>query len=292
VNVGSGSTTGNNTTRRARSSGADGTASLFRQLEAMDGNMVLGGMMIPMNTGETTTTQSAIPSLNPSSTLCMNRITVSRHMLDCANNIIAYLENPERGLNNAEMDILSHQTMESTVFEVGISAVGISTVPQQDVRNFVQAFQGVVSDAFRQNGISNIQVQQQNSDSQSAMPTVQVYGNVPNNQMLADLISGAVRAAENSAGNADEASGGGAAASASTPAAAAASETGGATSAGSPSRQRQQTTSPTVLAEVVQQMRTVQTRMEPFIQQYYDILANDRNFEVGVSVVFFLFLSN
>lgn len=266
--------------RRSRSSDNASRGQIFRGLDDFN-TMYFGSMTsIPLNVNATQTPPQ-IPTVSPSSTLCMNRITVARHMLQCADNIISYLETPERGLNNTAMDILSQQTMESTVFEVGISAVGDVDIPPNQMQNFVQAFQGAVSAAFRQNGISNVTVQQQPD---TLNPSVQVFGTIPDSAIVtppntsatatpAQESSGASSGSSSTSSSTSESSadsrrqarpGGGGGAS------------GGASGSGS---SRNQTTSTQTLAEVVQQMRAVQRRMEPFLQQYYEILQNDPTYE-------------
>ncbi|CAO1362539.1 unnamed protein product [Diamesa serratosioi] len=248
-------------------------------------NLMMGTFSIPMN-GNIVGAPQTTSSLNPSSTLCMNRITVARYMLQCANNIAAYLENPENGLNNTAMDLLSQQTMESTVFEVGISAVTDSDIPQQDVQNIVQAFQGAVSAAFRQNGISNIVVQHNND----SMPGIQVFGTVPNSGSSSNNNSGATTASATismpihfnnlpGASNFVNPNSNGTA-SASTPSNPSSSTPETSTTTTEPrTTSRQQTTSTQTLGEVVHQMQNVQVRLNPFIQQYYEILLNDPAYE-------------
>lgn len=255
--------------RRSRSSDNAARPQVFRGLDDFN-TMYFGSMTsIPINVNATTPPQ--IPTVSPSSTLCMNRITVARHMLQCADNIINYLETPERGLNNTAMDILSQQTMESTIFEVGISAVGDVDIPHNQMQNFVQAFQGAVSAAFRQNGISNVTVQQQDT----LNPSVQVFGTIPDSAITTPPNTSAT------ATPAQESSG----------ASSGSSSTSSSTSESSadsrrqarPGSSRNQTTSTQTLAEVVQQMRNVQRRMEPFLQQYYEILQNDPTFDESES---------
>uniref|UniRef100_A0AAG5DG44 BCL2-associated athanogene 6 n=1 Tax=Anopheles atroparvus TaxID=41427 RepID=A0AAG5DG44_ANOAO len=282
--------------------GFDGQGNVFRGFDGLD-TMYFGSMTsIPLNVSATNVTQ--IPSVSSSSTLCNNRITVARHMLDCADSILSYLENPSRGLNYSAMDYLSQQTMESTVFEVGISAVGDMDIPHSQMQNFVNAFQGAVSAAFRQNGMSNVTVQQPDGLNGS----VQVFGTVPDFAVLTPPNTSATAtpahegsgtspasASSRSSSNASTSSStssssgsGGAGASSSSSSSSASSST----SESSAESRRQarpgpfnnQTTSTQTLGEVVQHMRNVQRRMEPFMQQYVDILQEDPAFEESDTV--------
>lgn len=219
------------------------------------------------------------------------------------------------------MDILSQQTMESTVFEVGISAVSDADVPQQDVQNLVQAFQGAVSAAFRQNGLSNITVDPESGTAQATLPIILGAGPIQISTEPSTSSSASASSSSSSSTSSSSSSSSSTTATTTeapkvtatptptvtpTPTATNSTETSStststsATSNSAPSTPRRtqnaqtstdnpegsqngsnQTTSPQTLAEVVQQMRTVQTRLDPFIQQYYDILQNDPAFSEG-----------
>ncbi|XP_058177988.1 large proline-rich protein BAG6 [Anopheles ziemanni] len=291
-----------NASRNAGFRGFEGQGNLFRGFDGLD-TMYFGSMTsIPLNVSATNVTQ--IPSVSSSSTLCNNRITVARHMLDCADSILSYLENPSLGLNYSAMDYLSQQTMESTVFEVGISAVGDMEVPHSQMQNFVNAFQGAVSAAFRQNGMSNVTVQQPDGLNGS----VQVFGTVPDFAVLTppntsatatpahegsgtSSASSSSRSSSNASSSSSSSSssragtGGSSSSSSSTSSSTSSSESSAESRRQArPGPSNNQTTSTQTLGEVVQHMRNVQRRMEPFMQQYLDILQDDPPFEESDTV--------
>ena len=250
----------------------------------------------PTAAGGAAATTGAPPNL--SSTLCLNRITVARHMLQCAQNIINHMDNPQVPLDNSPMDLLVQETLDTTVVEVGIST--ISDV--DNVQDIMHAFRGAVNAAFRPGGAA--------------------CGGADDSEGNIDLNSSTSSSASSLSSSFDPAEGAGAASSAgpmeSQPATAPpapmaegeelstterpateGAEAGSATSSaeagaapnapssGRPGGSSTQTTSPRVLGEVVEEMRNVQRRLEPHLQRYYDILMNEPTYTAEVSVPVF-----
>ncbi|XP_053955682.1 large proline-rich protein bag6-B isoform X1 [Anastrepha ludens] len=270
---------------------------LFR---ALDG-MVVGTMAIPMNPVQNNVQQPVNP-FAVSSSFCVNRITVARHMLDCANNIAAYLEDPERGLNNSSLDILARGswTMESTVVEVGFTAADL---PQN--QNIVEMVQDAVSAALRRNNNTNVTVVQlptvfgSNEGENGATNSGEAAADMDASNddggavdadgaavIIEDVIDDTFDAVGANIGVTSNTSGTDTANNITSPNHTSTDTSAGDTSNASattgtntdenPSRRR---TNTRVLAEVVAQMRTVQTRLNPFIQQFYELLNNDPTFD-------------
>ncbi|KAM7358973.1 uncharacterized protein ACRADG_003747 isoform 2-T4 [Cochliomyia hominivorax] len=260
-------------------------SALFR---ALDG-MVVGTMAFPMNAN--TNGQAPVNPFTASSSFCMNRITVARHMLECANNIAAYLEDPSRGLNNQSLDILARGrwTMESTVVEVGIT----SDIPQS--QQIVEMVQGAVQAALRRSGNTNVTLVQlptvyssNENDANNAATTANIAvaealetdaeatapapadvfqdvidddENTPTNESNDNNSSTTANTGASTAGDNNESA-----------------STGGGNNEDGNDNSRRRTGTP-VLAGVIEQMRNVQNRLNPFIEQYYDLLQNEPTFE-------------
>ncbi|XP_075161945.1 uncharacterized protein LOC142234660 isoform X2 [Haematobia irritans] len=296
-NTNSNAPTNERRTRARSGPGGMRNSPLFR---ALDG-MVVGTMAFPVNANANG--QAPVNPLAASSSFCMNRITVARHMLECANNIAAYLEDPSRGLNNQSLDILARGrwTMESTVVEVGIT----SDIPQS--QQIVEMVQGAVQAALRRSGNTNVTLVQlptvysssegEANSAASGGPTPAVVTDAtastdeasaptdnPNTAASSVVIEDVIDDDEDddtptneqsTANNtASPTTGGGTSTEATN------DENAGASSPddgnGDASRRR---TSTRVLAGVIEQMRNVQTRLNPFVDQYYELLQGEQAFE-------------
>ncbi|KAH8379440.1 hypothetical protein KR009_005057 [Drosophila setifemur] len=289
------------------------TSPYFR---ALDG-MLVGTMAIPVNNGPVAGTRTPPNRYPNSSSFCINRITVAMHMLDCAANIAAYLENPAVGLNNQSLDILQRGrwSMESTVVEVGVSSTDL---PGNN--NIIDMVQDAVTAALSRTGARNYTVVQ--------LPTLYTNesGETSQQQRTGEAASeaagaGAAAGSTNEAGGettaatviiedvieTDDEAADGASDRSTTPTPEAEAEgavggapvvgatygnpvnslgavgdpaggaTGGAEGANNTGPRRR--TRPQVLAQVIQHYRSVQTRLAPFVDRYYEILQNDPTFE-------------
>ncbi|XP_060652469.1 uncharacterized protein LOC132788853 isoform X1 [Drosophila nasuta] len=277
---------------------------------ALDG-MLVGTMAIPVNNGALNTAGTRTPPnrFPNSSSFCINRITVALHMIDCANNIAAYLENPEVGLNNQSLDILQRGrwTMESTVVEVGVSS---TDNPRNN--NIIDMVQDAVNAALSRNTpgrnytvvqLPTVYTNEAGGDPQQAANDAAAggagsdVGEEPTAAaavIIEDVIVSDDEAADDIMpilGDDDE-EGAPVAATQATGAGASTAATGDAANAagydangangsnvavtGIGPRRR---TRPQVLANVIQRYRTVQTRLAPFVDRYYEILEQDPAFE-------------
>ncbi|KAH8257471.1 hypothetical protein KR038_010403 [Drosophila bunnanda] len=286
------------------------TSPYFR---ALDG-MLVGTMAIPVNNGPVAGTRTPPTRYPNSSSFCINRITVAMHMIDCAGNIAAYLENPAVGLNNQSLDILQRGrwSMESTVVEVGVSSTDL---PRNN--NIIGMVQDAVTAALSRTGARNYTVVQ--------LPTVYTNESGETSQERAGEAAGSEGAAAGTPSDAsgettaatviiedvietdDEGADGASDRSATPtpdpevegavggqPAATAAAATSAAPSTsasagdaataqagaeGANNAGPRRRTRPQVLAQVILHYRRVQTRLAPFVDRYYEILQNDPTFE-------------
>ncbi|KAH8240098.1 hypothetical protein KR032_011191 [Drosophila birchii] len=299
----------------ARPSPGMRTSPYFR---ALDG-MLVGTMAIPVNNGPVAGTRTPSTRYPNSSSFCINRITVAMHMIDCAGNIAAYLENPAVGLNNQSLDILQRGrwSMESTVVEVGVSSTDL---PRNN--NIIDMVQDAVTAALSRTGARNYTVVQlptgyideRDTSQQRAGEAAGSEGataGTPSDAsgettaatvIIEDVIETDDEAADGASDRSatptpdpevDGAVGGQPATSAAAPAdssaapstsTAAGANAGDAASAqagaeGANNAGPRRRTRPQVLAQVILHYRRVQTRLAPFVDRYYEILQNDPTFE-------------
>ncbi|XP_023161593.2 homeobox protein prospero-like isoform X2 [Drosophila hydei] len=275
---------------------------------ALDG-MLVGTMAIPVNNGPLTAAGARTPPnrFPNSSSFCINRITVAQHMIDCANNIAAYLENPEIGLNNQSLDILQrgHWTMESTVVEVGVSS---TDMPRNN--NIIDMVQDAVTAALSRNTpgrnytvvqmptvytneVGEHQQQQQQPQQQQQQQADRAGSSSSDGAASVDTSEETTAAAaviiEDVIETDDEAADGsntppGEDERSSSPqttdrAAAAGAATAGETQPNGAGIGPRRRTRPEVLASVFQRYRTVEQRLSPFLDRYYEILQQDPSFE-------------